>query len=666
MIRLFAIAIFTILLPVQAFTQDRNIKVNEVYPAAMFKENGGRFINVKKLVEAGIYSKNAKGDGKNDDSEAIIAAMDWVINRLRRAGQPCGWHEYWHIYFPNGTYLVTKPLVYSGDPVPDCEKHQVSSAREGTAGLKLVGQSRESVIIKLADNLEAFKAGANLPVVSFSRFDRATIFNNAPAGFKFRNFTINTGQGNPGAIGVDFYGANTSRLDNVKIIGGGEIGLHIRIGSAHGYYSNISIEGFRKGIMLEGDTESHPAIEYISIKNSSLATVEVAGMSASLRKIYSSGAPIGLHLKAKGTRLPHAVIVDSEFKTNMGNESIRIDAGSLFVRNMVFRGYKVAVDRQGKAIAVTSPVKEYVSDNVFSSSAIEGRQVKIRSLNIKVEDYPLVAWKPKFSDWANVDQFGAVGDGKTDDLEAVQKAFNSGKKVIYFPRNSYLINGEVKIPASVEQLIGGDARIESAGAKFIIGEASANILLIKDLEFASGSIKHLAKRNLVLESTSSGANPYDSDLKSPGTEVFANNVHGFARFAGVIENVAAYARFINNEKADHFQFNAGKNSLLWIFGFKTEKTFSILKAENGARVEMLGGVLNRFGRDADPDPPGIVNDNSSVSIVACTNGPNRNWNPMIRDIQATEIRDVFMNQFPLRGWDNNIIIPLYFGGNNKK
>ncbi|NQX39134.1 Pectate lyase superfamily protein [Pedobacter steynii] len=649
-----------LLISVVLHAQDRNIGVNEVYPPAMFKENGGRFINVKKLVESGIYTENAVGNGFNDDSDAIIAAMDWVMNRLRAAGQPCGWTESWYIYFPNGTYQVSKPLVYSGDPVPDCVPGQVSANREGTAGLKLVGQSREGVVIRLKDNAAGFEAGMKKPVVSFSKFDKGTIFNNAPAGFQFRNISIHTGNGNPGAIGLDFYGANTARLDNVKITGGGEIGLHVRIGSAHGYYSNLIIDGFKYGIYLDGNTESHPAIEYVSLNHLSESGILLSGISTSLRKIYCSDAGSGLILQKKGLCLPHAVIVDSKFENGTAlNTGIRINDGFLFARNVELSGYGTGIKMAEAVVAAAGIIEEYSSGSFKAFSASRVRSGNVKSMNLAVEDYPLIPWEGNFSEWANVDDYGAIGDGLTDDMAAIQLALNAGKKVVFLPKNKYRISGTLSIPAAVKQVLGAGARIETGGVKFEVNAVSAETLLLRDIELTSGSVKHSGNRQLFLESTSSAGNVYTSFLTSPGTKVFANNIHGFARLDGTIKYVDAYVRFVNNEKADHFQLNAGTNSKLWIFGFKTEKTFSVMKARDAAKMEVLGGVLNRYSKDVEPDPVGILNDNSDISVIAATSGPDRNWNPMILDIQGSVTKSWLMNEFSFRGWGTNIVIPLY-------
>ena len=81
-----------------------------------------------------VRDYGAKGDGKADDTQAIIAA-------LAASGDDTG-HSPWHdriVYLPNGTYLVSAPL----------EKHYADGRY--ASGTILIGQSREHTIIKLAD-----------------------------------------------------------------------------------------------------------------------------------------------------------------------------------------------------------------------------------------------------------------------------------------------------------------------------------------------------------------------------------------------------------------------------------------------------------------------------------------------------------------------------------
>jgi hypothetical protein len=60
-----------------------------------------------------------------------------------------------------------------------------------------------------------------------------------------------------------------------------------------------------------------------------------------------------------------------------------------------------------------------------------------------------------FASWANVKtEVGAVGDGKTDDTAAIQKALesvrrqDSPKKVLYFPAGTYRITGTLGRPTA--------------------------------------------------------------------------------------------------------------------------------------------------------------------------------------------------------------------------
>ena len=77
----------------------------------------------------------------------------------------------------------------------------------------------------------------------------------------------------------------------------------------------------------------------------------------------------------------------------------------------------------------------------------------------------------------NVKDFGAVGDGKTDDTAAIRKAVASAikasrdayaPKTVYFPSGRYIVNGEIKVL--------GKAR----------GSKQANNLLQSEIEKAGG------------------------------------------------------------------------------------------------------------------------------------------------------------------------------------
>ena len=54
-------------------------------------------------------------------------------------------------------------------------------------------------------------------------------------------------------------------------------------------------------------------------------------------------------------------------------------------------------------------------------------------------DLPVLNWEPR-SDWINVRDFGAKGDGRTDDTSALRKAFSGLENgvTIYLPPGEYL------------------------------------------------------------------------------------------------------------------------------------------------------------------------------------------------------------------------------------
>ena len=80
-----------------------------------------------------------------------------------------------------------------------------------------------------------------------------------------------------------------------------------------------------------------------------------------------------------------------------------IQVGTLFVRNVETLGYQAAIREQGKVTVPVLKVEEYVNGPVLS---LREGQVK-KSLNLPVEESPVIAWETDFSKWASVDAFAA-------------------------------------------------------------------------------------------------------------------------------------------------------------------------------------------------------------------------------------------------------------------
>jgi len=172
----------------------------------------------------------AKGDGITDDTPAILDAFDY-LKAAYVAANPTGsptigydGSNYW-LYCPDGQYRVTSTLSYRGATL-------ATATFDDLVRIRVVGQSREGTVIKLDDAAAGFGDAATPAVVLEYQHD-GTTFNNAPATNVLANLTIDTGSGNPGAVGLWFQGANLTGMRNVLVKsddGDGHCGARARVG----------------------------------------------------------------------------------------------------------------------------------------------------------------------------------------------------------------------------------------------------------------------------------------------------------------------------------------------------------------------------------------------------------------------------------------------------
>jgi hypothetical protein len=652
--------------------KENNTKENIIYPP-----------DAKAVIDMTQPPYNLDNTGTKDCSDGIIQALDDILTPTRnrqkemeelvknhpdtvigfeinsRVGVifPDRLEPSKILYFPNGTYKITKTIEYSLTDL------QNTRGAELNRQIHFQGQSENGTIFKLEDHSPGFEKSLETPVISFMKGQHSNI----AMSNTFENITIDVGAGNPGAIGLHFYANNTGAVRNVTIrssdkTGEGAIGLAILKGPVSGcLIKNVTINGFDYGIKVV-DFSIFTVFEHINLNNQKKAGFWVADNVVSIRGIKSTNAVPAFQQTGK---FGMVCILDSDLKgLDISQPAIDIEGGYFFARNITTSGYEKSVKSYKGNDIVESSITEFHTHQPISLFNSE----ELHSLNLNIEETPEFAWEQDFNEWANVARFGAVADGKTDATAAIQKAMDSGKKVIYFQPGKYVIDSVITVPATVERinfmftdLIAGENLKELAfqGALKITGY-SDKPLLIENLfawEKWNGShflVDHASKRTLVL-----------SDIHTQVGSQYINSVSGGKVF---IENVCTtdenpkkkcfifsgqkvWARQINPERSDPEV--VAHNSHLWILGFKTEAHGVTFKLEEQTKAEIFGGVVNHFS----PGKPIIEVNNSEISFIAATRGSNK-LDYIVSETKNGLLKHLMYHELPVRKTPT-IYIPMY-------
>lgn len=459
------------------------------------------------------------------------------------------------IYFPVGTYLVSDTITYTFDNLKNIYLSKPFS--ELVRGIHFMGEDREKTVIKLADNSKGFEKGEAKPVLAFVndtyKYSNVTQFNT------IEDLTIDCGSGNPGAVGLKYKSINSGRIQNLNIrADGGYCGI-ITVPITTSSTVDVKISGFDYGMILP-DT-SVTVLDRIEVSENKFAGVK-SNNSCIVCKEINSG------------NIPAFEIKDEE------------------------SGY-------GAYYFVDKDVR--IKDSTCKSRIYHEEDDFLRDMSI-----PQNHRSKNKEDWACVDDFGAVGDGKTDSTMAIQAAFNSGKEVIIFGDGHYFVNGEITVPSTVKTIdfmycdfFSGEKLINAkGGALFVINEDSEDMLFMENLytfEQFYGFlrlIKHAAKRDLVM-----------SDIHTQASATYFNTVGGSKIYMdncasttgtysyncvlareGMDENFCevipyefhgqtVYGMQVNPERADVEMLN--DNSKIMIDAYKVEGPGTAVKTING-------------------------------------------------------------------------------------
>jgi hypothetical protein len=502
----------------------------------------------------------AVGDGKADDTEALRKAFNQTSA---------------FVYLPNGTYLVRDQIQYTHGP---------------SVGPTIQGQSRDGVVIRLADDARGFDDAAQpRPVVRLIRDGRvsADYFKT-----RIRNLTIDTGK-HRGATALMFYANNNGQVRNVRLVGQGAVGLDLSY-MLNGplLVSNVEVDGFDVGIKSGSGPFNSQTLEHIVLKNQRHFGLDNDGCCLMIRDLRFSGSaqPVRTH--------GNMVLVDSRLRGDGSQAAGIVYAGRLYVRNLTTERVTSTIQRFeherragfGSAIgeAVRGPaVREWSSEKPL---VVLGSPDAM-SLNLPVEVAPHQPLDTDFNNWVLVDDFGAVGDGRTDDSEALQRALahaaEQGKTTVAFRANArYIANGELVVRGSVNRLQGaGSYLLPSQGQtlRVVVADGKDDVVVFSLLDRPLGrhrvTIDNASSRTLVVHHFRSdfvGSGTGRSFLEDASSNIFVTNPRH-----------RIWARQVNPEDGARIN-NENHGGTLWILGLKTERNRMMIQTTRGGKTEVLG------------------------------------------------------------------------------
>jgi polygalacturonase len=543
--------------------------------------------NIVFPADAGVLNVKdfgAEGDGVTDDTAAIQAMLNDHPNGQRI------------IYLPNGTYLVSRTITWPAG-IPGQSDYKRTT---------LQGQSESGVTIKLKDSAAGF-TNATTP--------KAVIFTGPPPAQRFgnsiRNLTVDTGNNNPGAIGIQFNASNQGSIRHVTIQSGdgqGINGLDMNFADEIGplLVKNLTVKGFQYGIRT-GFRINSQTFENITLQNQSVYGLYNTGQTVNVRGLKSLNAVTAIY--NAGGRM---TLLDSALKgtgTASRQPAIRNDyPPDLLVRNLKTSGYQFAIQSNNNN-QVGSTISEFVSAgnvlNQFPSPA--------KTLKLPIKETPDVPWDNPSNAWANVVSYGAIPNDGKDDTSAIQAAIDSGKTTVYIPVGDYNLTKTILIRKNVRRIIGTEATVEvpntvNPGFKVIGG--SNPIVVFERIGSGYNSartIENASSRTLVIRD----ATNISGNMTGLG-DVFIENVVG-GQWIFNKQNVWARQFDVEN-MGTHIINNGGK---LWILGLKTERGGTLIETKGGGKTELLGGLAYTTtpGLDGTQNAPMFINDRSSLSIT---------------------------------------------------
>ena len=599
---------------------------------------------------ANVKDYGAKGDGKTDDTQAILEAISDNIDKARYRANP-------FIWFPDGTYLVSDSIEGRAIGKPGERAANKTWSAGWLSMMILIGETREGVVIKLKDKAPGFMDVANPKWLIATGSENEKRSNQAGGGNRaFRhnilNLTVDVGSGNPGAIGIDFVANNRGSIDGVTIRAGensGKTAINLtRNWPGPAMVLDVAIEGFDHAIEL-GHYQYGMTFENIRMRGQRKTAIINFGNVVTMRNLDFEGS--ALFYESEKSRSSIALL-DSKLK-NIGNASTAmITSGFVNLRRTEFSGYATILDgtsaaNQDLVSANGEPTVIEAHDQGLTFNTGSGPATP---LNLSIAEIPTIR-PPDGAEWM---------DGG-ESAESLQAAIDAGAEYIFIkPVVTVNFDKPVILRNKVKLIMGMHGSIVGPGAKetpyddrppaFVMAETGAETVCLEQIHI-SGRVENPSARILVLRHV---------DIERSGLLAMGSGTTHVIDVMGRNYRIGPqhkfYARQLNAEfGSDPLFTNSGTS---WIMGFKMESSSSGSKSAPDStpsiynldgKLEVFGGFLYTLGSNkaAAPKVPAFTNRKGKIAISYRLNGNPDTYYPIIlrqgtlekgTDILAKEIK----------------------------
>ena len=411
--------------------------------------------------------------GVNDSTVSIQQAIDYAYDNNMA------------VFFPSGTYLVSDTLKSMQPANVDDDLRPGHVLIGSTVGSKPVIKLKDYAAgfqdASVSDSPTTLKA-----VVHFWRQNVNDINDYNPENESasldfnqvFRGIDIDLGTGNPGAVGIRHRGAEGSAIQDVKITAtGGFAGVYNLLGSG-GSLTDVEVVGGRYGIYAPW---AQPAPLITGLKLSGQTDYSI------LYKQWTPITIVGFNITKETGPITYTEQYGGHVGTgNMSfvDGTIEILSGgsyttavqntdrTIYMKNVYIKGAGSIVSNtgDGSALSVSNPliwnrVNEYsynknytdpvklingIKTNNTLTDVVNGSEAPPADL-ISRHVWPGGAAFGSFENpgVVNVKDYGAKGDGVTDDTQAIRNAVAAGDKV-FLPRGNYKVSGTITLGSNTQ------------------------------------------------------------------------------------------------------------------------------------------------------------------------------------------------------------------------